>query len=103
MEKAYARFLALRRKVMAGIKNALAIDCYCKSYEGFMELVIEFPDYFELENSEEDAPNQYVIRLHCYVLGPARHYEWRGRTLDEALDAAEEEIRMWIAEVEDDE
>lgn len=23
MEKAYARFLALRRKVMAGIKNAL--------------------------------------------------------------------------------
>lgn len=24
MEKAYARFLALRRKVMAGIKNALA-------------------------------------------------------------------------------
>nr|DAF36859.1 MAG TPA: hypothetical protein [Caudoviricetes sp.] len=103
MEKAYARFLALRRKVMAGIKNALAIDCPCKSYEGFMELVIEFPDYFELGNSEEDAPNQYVVRLHCYVLGPARHYEWRGRTLDEALDAAEEEIRMWIAEVEDDE
>nr|DAI49432.1 MAG TPA: hypothetical protein [Caudoviricetes sp.] len=29
MEKAYARFLALRRKVMAGIKKALAIDCSC--------------------------------------------------------------------------
>lgn len=27
MEKAYARFLALRRKVMAGIKKALEIDC----------------------------------------------------------------------------
>lgn len=103
MEKAYARFLALRRKVMAGIKNALAIDCSCKSYEGFMELVIEFPDYFEMDGSEEDTPNWYVIRLHCYVLGPARHYEWRGRTLDEALDAAEKEISMWIAEVEDDE
>lgn len=103
MEKAYARFLALRRKIMAGIKKALEIDCSCKSYEGFMELVIEFPDYFELDNSEDDAPNRYVVRLHCYVLGPARHYEWRGRTLDEALDAAEKEISMWIAEVEDDE
>lgn len=103
MDEAYKRFLALRRKVMAGIKKALAIDCTCKSYEGFMELVIEFSDYFEMGESEEDAPNQYVIRLHCYVLGPARHYEWRGRTLDEALDAAEKEISMWIAEVEDDE
>lgn len=28
MEKAYARFLALRRKVMAGIKKALEIDCF---------------------------------------------------------------------------
>lgn len=87
---------------MAGIKKALTIDCSCKSYEGFMELVIEFPDYFEMDRSKEDAPNQYVIRLHCYVLGPARHYEWRGRTLDEALDAAEKEISMWIAEVEDE-
>lgn len=98
MKKSYKRFLVLRRKVMAGIKKALAIECPCKSYEGFMELVIEFPDYFELENSE-DAPNWYVIRLHCYVLGPARHYEWRGRTLDEALDKAEEEINQWIEEV----
>ena len=103
MKKSYKRFLALRRKVMAGIKKALAIDCSCKSYEGLMELVIEFPDYFEMDRSEDDAPNWYVIRLHCYVLGPARHYEWRGRTLDEALDAAEKEISMWIAEVEDDE
>ena len=102
MDEAYKRFLALRRKVMVGIKKALAIDSTCKSYEGFMELVFEFPDYFEMGESEEDAPNWYVIRLHCYVLGPARHYEWRGRTLDEALDAAEKEISMWIAEVEDD-
>lgn len=99
MEKAYARFLALRRKVMAGVKKALAIDCSCKSYEGFMELVIEFPDYFEMDRSEENAPNRYIIKLHCYVLGPARHYEWRGRTLDEALDAAEKEISMLIEEV----
>ncbi len=103
MDEAYKRFLALRRKVMVGIKKALAIDSTCKSYEGFMELVIEFPDYFEMDRSVEDAPNWYVIKLHCYVLGPARHYEWRGRTLDEALDAAEKEINMWIAEVEDDE
>ena len=96
MKNSYKRFLALRRKVMAGIKKALAIDCLCKSYEGFMELVIDFPDYFEMDRSAEDAPN-------WYVLGPARHYEWRGRTLDEALDAAEEEISMWIAEVEEDE
>jgi len=88
---------------MAGIKKALEIDPCCKTYEGHMELLFEFPDYFELAGSGEDAPNWYVISLHCYVLGPARHYEWKGRTLDEALDAAEKEISMWIAEVEDDE
>ena len=88
---------------MVGVKKALEIDPCCKPYEGSMELLIEFPDYFELDRSEADAPNWYVIKLHCYVLGPARHYEWRGRTLDEALDAAEEKISMWIAEVEDDE
>lgn len=103
MEKSYKRFLALRRKVMTGIKKALEIDPGCKSYEGCMELLIEYPNYFELNESEEDTPNWYEICLHCYVLGPARHYEWRGRTLDEALDAAEKEISMWIAEVEDDE
>lgn len=58
MEKAYARFLALRRKVMAGIKKALAIDATCKSYERFMELVVEFPDYFEMDGSEEDKPTE---------------------------------------------
>lgn len=103
MNKAHKRFLALRRRVMAAIKKALEIDPGCKSYEGAMELLIEYPNYFELNESEEDTPNWYEIRLHCYVLGPARHYEWIGRTLNEALDKAEKEISMWIAVVEDDE
>ena len=65
MNKAHKRFLALRRRVMAAIKKALEIDSYCKSYEGCMELLIEYPNYFELNESEEDTPNWYVIRLHC--------------------------------------
>ena len=103
MNKAHKRFLALRRRVMAAIKKALEIDPGCKSYEGCMELLIEYPNYFELNESEEDTPSWYEIRLHCYVLGPARHYEWMGRTLNEALDKAEKEINQWIEEVEDDE
>lgn len=39
-------------------------------------------------------------KLHCYVIGPSRHYEWRGRTMDEALDKAEADINTWIEEWE---
>ena len=90
------RFDALRKKVMAAIAKELAIDPYCKSYEGTFEWTTCYPNYFDDENGEE-APNFYVLTLHCYVLGPARHYRWEGRTREEVLYRAERDIESWLS------
>jgi hypothetical protein len=90
----YSRFLALRRRVMQAIRRELEEDPCYKSYEGTFELLASYPDYFDGEYTDE--PDFFKIVLHCYVLGPARHYEWTGKTFKEALDSAEGEIDSWI-------
>ena len=93
--KPIERFQRLRKVVMQAIKEQLAIDCSCKSYEGTFEWTVCYPNYFDDETAEMGA-TYFVLTLHCYVLGPARHYDWRGKTMDEALDKAEKEIYSWI-------
>lgn len=98
--RSFQRFENLRAKVFGAIAAQLAIDPYCKSYEGAFEIVMGWPDYFEDEQMTAQ-PWVHII-LHCYVLGPARHYEWKGRTFAEALNKAEKEIDGWIdMEVQD--
>ena len=94
----YERFVALRKRVMDAIKEELEIDCGCKSYEGTFELIATYPNYFDDESGAQ-GPEYYTIRLHCYVFGPARHYEWGGRTLGKALGKAEREIGLWLGEI----
>lgn len=89
------RFIQLRKKVMAAIKRELEQDSCCKSYEGTFEWTVCYPDYFE-DESGDAKPNYYVLTLHCYVLGPSRHYEWRGRTKAKVLDDAEQDIESWL-------
>ena len=99
MDKEYKRFLALRLCVMQAIRRELERDNSCKSYEGTFEILVSYPDYFDQEyDNKPDQPDFYLIRLHCYVLGPGRHYEWKGRTLKNALDKAEKDINQWIRE-----
>lgn len=86
------RFLQLRTKVFKLIKKALEEDGHCKSYEGGMEII--FPDYFE-SNAQKPQANAWGIELHCYVLGPSRHYRWSADSFDNALAKAEAEISSW--------
>ena len=98
MSKAeHERFKTLRKKVMDAIEVELREDNGCKSYEGTFELIVGYPNYFEDEDATQ-GPDSYCIRLHCYVLGPARHYDWFGKTFGEALTKAEREIASWIKE-----
>ena len=99
MDKEYKRFISLRRRVMQAIHRELELDDSCKIYEGTFEILVSYPNYFDLKyDNKPDKPDFYIIRLHCYVLGPGRHYEWRGRTLKNALDKAEKDINKWIRE-----
>lgn len=89
------RFHKLRKKVMAAIRRQLEDDAGCKSYEGTFEWLIGYPCYFADETGTAQ-PDFYTLTLHCYVLGPGRHYEWMGATPDEVLDQAERDIHQWI-------
>jgi hypothetical protein len=92
MEKALQRFLKIREELFDAIKKDLEKDGHCKSYEGAME--IGFPNFFD-----DSAPheNSWRITLHCYVVGPRRHYEWMGKTLDEAVGKMEKDIKKWLS------
>lgn len=94
------RFFALRKRLFEAIKSQLEEDSHCKSYEGALEITQCFPNYFEDEYGNGGA-TYYVIELHCYVIGPHRHYRWDGKTFNEALRKAEREIYSWIGGAED--
>lgn len=95
MDELKQRFQRLRKLVMLAIKAKLDEDPYCKSYEGTFEWCVSFPSYFEDEEGTQEA-DFCILRLHCYVLGPGRHYKWYGATPEEALNRAEKEIEAWL-------
>ena len=98
---AMERFDRLRMKTAAAIAYELSIDDYCKSYEGTWEVLTSFPDYFQDETGTADA-DFVEITLHCYVLGPHRHYKWQGPTFLDAVKKAEAEVESWIEAQEEE-
>lgn len=95
----WARFIAVRAELFKAIAECLKEDGHCKSYEG--ALVVNLPNYFE-ETAAADhfgwhGRGAWTIELHCYLIGPNRHYRWEGRSFNEALTKAEKDIRSWIA------
>lgn len=89
------RFDNLRKTVMKAIAKEFEEDGYGKSYEGTFEWTTCYPNYYDDPDGTAE-PEFYVLELHCYVLGPFRHYRWTGKTREEVLDAAEKEILSWL-------
>ena len=89
------RFGRLRKKLAEGIRKQLEEDGHCKSYEGTWEILEMFPSFFD--DPAAEAPADFVeIRLHCYVIGPSRHYKWVGSSFEEAIEKAEIEVDSWL-------
>lgn len=84
---------ALRRLVFAGIDVALAEDGHHKSYEGTIGVETVWPSRFE-----QDQTETYVLHLHCYVLGPERHYDWYGADPGAVVAEAHAAVRRWVRE-----
>jgi hypothetical protein len=80
----------LRRLLFYGIRIALEQDSHCKSYEGAVE--VRYPDFFEWREGE----GPWTVKVHCYVLGPSRHYDFSGATLDEAVGKAIDAVEAWV-------
>ena len=85
----------LRSKLFQYIQKSLEEDGHCKSYEGTFE--IRMPSYFEDSHNPQNG-DEWTLALHCYVIGPSRHYEWQGKTMAEAISKAEKDINQWCAE-----
>lgn len=100
MKKFFEEFNKVRRQVAGAIAKALEDDCGHKSYEGQWELLVSYPDYFQDETGSA-LPDMYQITLHCYVLGPGRHYDWRGESWQEALEKCKRDIDTWASEVDE--
>lgn len=91
----YAEFLKLRRYLLDAL-GKIDMECH-KSYEGTFELLLSYPCYFD-DEAGGDEPDAVTITLHCYVIGPSRHYSWSGATLAKAVQRARKDIERWVAE-----
>ena len=65
-----------------------------KSYEGEWEITMHYPGESEDEEAKQDA-DYWQIQLHCYLIGPGRHYSWSGKTFDEAVKKAKYDVTNW--------
>lgn len=92
------RFYKLRAEVIRTVNLIRASGEPGKSYEGCFELQYRFPDASDCWDGIINKPDNVNIVLHCYLLGPARHYEWSGTSLSEALDKCEAEVLPWVRE-----
>lgn len=88
------RFDELRQLVMKEIAEDIE---YGKSYEGAFNWISHYPNYYE-DPEGKRGPVGYTLELHCYLLGPTRHYYWSGKTKEEVLNKAEREIKSWLRE-----
>lgn len=97
-ENELLRFQNLRRRLFDAIKRAIEDDPHHKSYEGAFAISMLFNNMFETSDREcaELGPEEYEIRLDCYVIGPRRHYEWGGYPFESVLDRCETDIDEWI-------
>ena len=100
-EEFFREFDILRQRVARAIKAMLTEDPYCKSYEGTWELLVGYPSYFD-DMTGTAKPEFYRVTLHCYVLGPSRHYDWDGRSWGEAFEQCKAQVEKWIKPYEEE-
>ena len=86
-------FIDLRKRLHEALNEA-SKDYPGKSYEGEMTLSIWFPGIYTSPDETEEA----IIEAHFYLIGPSRHYTWKGKTISEAVKKAAKDIDQWISE-----
>lgn len=91
-----SQFYKLRKRLAKAIAVEVALGYGHKSYEGTWEISYGFPDYFDDPLAESD-PIDVTIQLHCYLVGPGRHYKWSGSNFDEAFQKCKADVEKWLA------
>jgi len=94
-------FAALRKQVNYAIEYQRKHGEPGKIYDGAWELFFMYPP----QDEDPDAiahPEQCIIRLHSYLVGPSRHYSWIGKSCEEALARCKKVVDKWCREVYED-
>lgn len=87
----------LREKVFNAVRYCKERGEPGKSYEGTFEVHFEYPSW--CDNDDIKAPPCFCeIRLHCYLIGPSRHYTWTGKNMESALNKCRRDIEKWCKE-----
>jgi hypothetical protein len=103
-----APFDAFRALVRAGIEAALKHDGYHKRHEGACSYELRLPPVVDWEDAgmpdpmalQPEMQPEHVVKLYCYVLGPARQYEWTDNTQDGVFKKATRDFQSWMREAE---
>ena len=80
------------RKRLWNLLSKVDFSDGCKSYEGAIEVIETFPNYF-CSPYEIPKAESFEIVLHCYVLGDSRHYRFHGKTFAQAISRFQEWLR----------
>lgn len=75
-------------------ENDPACDGHHKSNEGYVGLILSYPNWFEAEDYLTDEP-EVGCEVYSYLFGPHRLHSFR--TLQEAWD----EVQTWSYELEE--
>ena len=80
-----------------GELNKIDMNYGCKWYEGTFELLFLYPNYFdEKESGKTDNFDSVHIKLRCYVIGPHRHYDWYGKTIEDVVKKARKSLESLV-------
>ena len=95
----FAQLRELRLKVNAAIQYQREVRHEPgKSYEGIFEVTLAFPEQYD--DPQATAPPDWCkIVLHCYLIGPSRHYEWTDASMEKALERCRNDVEQWCEEV----
>ena len=85
-------FFKLRKKVNEAIRHAWANGEPGKPYDGEWEVTCCYAGAYE---GRVEFREEWKIELHCYLLGPGRHYFWLGRTFEAALKQCKADVEEW--------
>lgn len=89
---ALERLEQLRQDLYLAIPKAIEDGGgHCKSYEGSFSLTCAWPAY----SNRSEAP-EWTLTLDLYVIGPSRHYKWRGQSIDVVVERADADVRGWL-------
>lgn len=90
----------VRREIAAALKR----DGYHKRFEGAVSYSVDMPPVVDWAGMPDplgrqpEMKQEHSLKLYCYVIGPARNYEWTADSASEVFAKATADFTKWARE-----